>query len=170
MKTVSIISIVYGGIGIIWAAVVTVVIRIQAALFSNFPWPDEVHEYLDMPALLETVWSVIGSLFPFVFLIAALYIISGILQLSGKAAFKNLAYAAAILNIVWYIAYMVVMQVEIVPILNALELFPKNLLNLMFVFGMLANAVFYCAYPVFLIVYVHRGGKAWDTLETGYTN
>ena len=170
MKAVSIVSIVYGVFGLIYATVVSVVIKIQSALFENFPWPQEVYEVMDVPAFLDTIYSVIGSLFPFIFFIAILYIISGILQLSGKSSFKNIAYAAAILNIIWYIAYIVMMQVEIVPVLNSLDLFPKNLLNVIFISGMLINAVFYCGYPIFLIVFVNRGGKEWDTLDTNYTS
>ncbi|MFC2098748.1 hypothetical protein ACFLTA_00900 [Bacteroidota bacterium] len=170
MKTVSIVSIVYGAVGIFWAAVVTVMIRIQSALFSNFPWPDEVFEYIDMPSFLETIYSAIGTLFPFVFLIALLYIISGILQLIGKPSYKNIAYAAAILNILWYIAYIVIMQMEIAPMLNSLEMFPKNLMNVILIFGMLMNAIFYCGYPAFLIIFIRRGGREWDTLDTNYTS
>ncbi len=128
MKAVSIISIVYGAIGLIWATVISVVIRVSGALFEHFPWPPEVSEVIDMPAVLDSVYGLIGNIFPFVFLIAALYIISGILYLAGKASYKNIAYAAAILNILWYVVYMVLVQVEIVPVLNTMELFPKNLL------------------------------------------
>ena len=65
MKAVSIVSIVYGSFGILWAAVVTVVIKIQSAMFSNFPWPEEVYEFIDFPSFLETIYSVIGTIFPF---------------------------------------------------------------------------------------------------------
>ncbi len=170
MRTVSIISIVYGTLGILWAAVVNVVIRVQAELFENFPWPPEVYDVMDVPALLDSVYSVIGYLFPFVFLIAIFYIISGILQLSGKSSFRNMAYAAAILNIVWYLAYVVLIQTEVVPMLNSLEMFPKNLLNAMILFGMIFNAVFYCGYPIFLIIFIRRDGREWDTLDTGYNS
>jgi hypothetical protein len=118
--------------------------------------------------MLESVHDVIGNLFPFVFLIAALYILSGILYLSGKSSFKNIAYAAAVLNIVWYVVYMVLVQVEIVPVINSLDIFPENLLGVLVVLGMIINAVFYCGYPIFLIIYVKRGGREWDTLDTGY--
>ena len=170
MKAVSIISIVYGTVGLIWASLVTVMIRIYTTLFTNFPWPPEVSEFIDMSYLLDTVYSVIGTVFPFVFLIAILYIISGILQLARKASYKNIAYIAAILNIIWYIAYVVMIQMEIVPVLNSLEMFPKNLLNVLIPLGMIFNAVFYCGYPVFLIVFLSRGGKEWDTLDTGYSS
>jgi hypothetical protein len=168
MKAVSIISIVYGSLGLIWATVVSVVIRVQKAFFEHFPWPPEVHEIIDMPALLDSVYGLIGNIFPFVFLIAVLYIISGILFLAGKTSYKNIVYAAAILNIVWYVVYMVLIQVEVVPVLNSMELFPKNLLAVLVVLGMILNAVFYCGYPIFLIIYVKKGGKEWDTLDTGY--
>ena len=84
MKAVSIISIVYGGLGLLWATVVSVLIRVQEAFFKNIPWPAEVYDIIDLPALLDRVYGVIGSLFPFVFFIAILYIISGILHLAGK--------------------------------------------------------------------------------------
>ena len=170
MKAVSIISIVYGTVGLIWASLVTVMIRVYTALFENFPWPPEVSEFIDMPSFLDTVYSVIGTVFPFVFLIGILYIISGILQLARKASFKNIAYVAAILNIVWYIAYVIMIQMEILPVLNSLEIFPHNLLNVLVPLGMIINAVFYCGYPVFLIIFISRGGKEWDTLDTGYTS
>lgn len=170
MKVVSIISIIYGALGLIWASVGLLVIRIQAALFSNFPWPEEATEVIDMPSFLDTMYTAIGTIMPFVFLIAILYIVSGILQLTGKAAFKNIAYAAAILNILWYIAYIFVVQLEIVPILNATGLFPKGFVNVIIIFSILLNALFYCGYPVFLIVFTYRGGKEWDTLDTDYTS
>ena len=170
MKAVSIVSIVYGAFGILWAAIVTAVIKIQSALFSNFPWPDELSEIMDVPTFLETIYGVIGTIFPFVYLISLMYIISGILQLIGKSTFKTIAYAAAIFNILWYISYMVIMQIEVVPLLNSLELVPKNLINIIFIFGMLVNAIFYCGYPAFLIVFMSRDGKMKDTLDTGYTN
>lgn len=168
MKAVSIISIVYGSMGLIWATVISIVIRVQEAFFEHFPWPPEVYEVLDVPAMLESVYGLIGNVFPYVFLISALYILSGILYLAGKKSYKNIAYAAAILNIVWYVVYMVLVQVEIVPVINSLELFPKNLLAALVVLGMIVNAVFYCGYPTFLIIFVKKGGKEWDTLDTGY--
>jgi hypothetical protein len=168
MKAVSIVSIVYGALGLIWGTVITVLIKVQAAFFAHFPWPSEVSEVIDLPALLDSVFGLIGNLFPFIFLIAALYILSGILHLAGKVSYKNLAYAAAILNIVWYVVYMVLVQVEIVPVINTLELFPKDLLAVLVVLGMIINAVFYCGYPVFLIIFIKKGGKEWDTLDTGY--
>jgi hypothetical protein len=168
MKAVSIISIVYGALGLIWATVISVVIRVQEAFFQHFPWPPEVYDVMDIPAMLETVYGMIGNIYPYVFLIAALYIVSGILYLAGKTSYKTIAYAAAILNIVWYVVYMILVQVEIVPFLNTLELFPKNLLGILVILGMIINAVFYCGYPTFLIIFVKKGGKEWDTLDTGY--
>jgi hypothetical protein len=168
MKAVSIISIVYGTMGLIWASVISIVINVQEAFLEHFPWPAEVYEVIDLPALLDAVYGMIGTIFPFVFLIAALYILSGILYLAGRKSYTNIAYAAAILNIVWYVVYMVLVQVEIVPVINAMDLFPKNLLAVLVVLGMIINAVFYCGYPTFLIIFVKKGGKEWDTLDTGY--
>ena len=170
MKAVSIISIVYGSLGLIWAAVVTVLIRLQEAFFLHFTWPPEVSEVIDIPALLDSVYGLIGNLFPYVFLIAALYILSGILYLAGKSSYKVMAYAAAVLNIIWYVVYLVLMQLEVVPVINQLEIFPKNLMGVLVVLGMIINGVFYCGYPTFLIIFVKKGGGEWDTLDTGYTS
>jgi hypothetical protein len=65
---------------------------------------------------------------------------------------------------------MVIVQVELVPMLQSMEIFPNNLINAMVLFGMLLNAIFYCGYPVFLIIFVSRGGREWDTLDTEYTS
>ncbi len=170
MKAVSIISIVYGTLGLLWAIVIAVLIRVQEAFLQHFPWPSEVTEVIDIPALLDAVYGMIGNIFPYIFLIAALYIISGILYLAGQASYRTIAYAAAILNIVWYVAYVILVQLEVVPFLNTLELFPKNILGLLVVLGMIINAVFYCGYPTFLIIFIKKGGKEWDTLDTGYTS
>jgi len=40
MKTVSIVSIVYGCLGLLWAAVASVVIKIQQAIIENIPFPE----------------------------------------------------------------------------------------------------------------------------------
>ena len=170
MKAVSIISIIYGVLGLLWAAVVSVVIRFQRAMFENMPWPPEVYEIIDMPALMNSVYDVVGALIPFVFLGASLYIISGILQLTGKKSFKSIGYAAAIFNIVWYLAYTISVWVEVLPVLNSFEMIPGGVMSILFFFGTLFNAIFYCGYAIFLIIFITRGGKPSDTLQTGYTN
>lgn len=170
MKTVSIISILYGVFGLFWSAATMVIMRVQEAIFTDFPWPPEVREIVDIPALMDTAYSIVGTLFPFVILVAILYIISGILQLSGKPAYKNLAYAAAVMNILWYLAYIVIVQLELVPVLNSVNICPVRMINLIILVGMLFNAALYCAYPVFLILYIRTGFRAWDTLNTGYTS
>lgn len=76
-------------------------------------------------------------------------------------------YIAAILNIVWYAAYMVLIQMEIMPVISSIEMIPTGLMNLIVIFGMLINIVFYCGYPIFLLFYM-RKGREWDTLDTGY--
>ena len=167
MKTVSIISIVYGTLGLIWAAVVSAAIKLHQAIFENFPFPDEVYDYVDIDTLLAALYSMIGSLFPYVFIIGIIYILSGILHLAGKTSFRTLASIAAILNIIWYVAYIVFVQVEFVPLINSMDVFPGKLMNLMILCGMLINALFYCGYPVFLMLYM-RKGREWDTLDTGY--
>ena len=169
MRTVSIISIVYGSLGLLWAAVASIIIKVQKAIFESFPFPDELNEYMDITAFLDTVYGMIGSIFPFVFLIAIVFILSGILQLAGNSSFKTFIYIAAILNITWYLAYIVLMQIEVMPMINSMELIPKGLMNLIMIFAMLINAVFYCGYPIFLLLYI-RKGREWDTLDTGYNS
>lgn len=39
MKTVSIISILYGAAGLVWATLVSIMIWVQEAMMANFPWP-----------------------------------------------------------------------------------------------------------------------------------
>jgi len=51
-----------------------------------------------------------------------------------------------------------------------MDILPGKLINVIMIAGMLINSIFYCAYPVFLIIFVTRGGKQWDTLNTGYTS
>ena len=169
MKTVSIISIVYGTLGLIWAGVISVIIKFQQALFENIPFPDDVNEIIDIGAFMDNIYGTIGTLFPFIFIIAAIYIISGILHLTGNPSFKTFVYIAAILNIIWYVAYVVLIQIEVVPLINSLEMVPRGLINLVVIFSMLINIGIYCGYPIFLFFYM-RKGKEWDILDTGYQN
>jgi hypothetical protein len=154
MKPVSIISIVYGALGIIWGTAVSMIIHLQATVIGNIPFPEEVTSIIDVQALiaaLDNIWKV---LFPFIFVIATIYIISGILHLTSKLQYYSLAYIAAILNIGWYVAYMIMIQSEMLPLIDLEGLFPQNLFNVMIAVGMVFNSVFYCGYPVFLIVFL----------------
>jgi len=36
------------------------------------------------------------------------------------------------------------------------EIFPANFFNILFFLGILVNAVFYCGYPVFLIIFLSQ--------------
>ena len=167
MKTVSIISIVYGTLGLIWAAVISIIIKVQQALYENLPFPDDVNEIIDISAFTDSIYGTIGTLIPFIFIIAAIYIISGILHLTGNSSFKTFIYIAAILNIIWYVTYVVLIQIEVLPLINSLDMIPKGLFTFLIIFGMLINIGIYCGYPIFLFFYM-RKGKEWDTLDTGY--
>ena len=169
MRTVSIVSIVYGTLGLIWGVVVTVIIKVQQAIFEDFTFPDEVYDYLDISSFLDSIYGIMGTLFPFVFLIAVIYILSGILQLSGNSSFRSIAFIAAILNIVWYAAYAILILMEVMPLINSLEMVPAALMNVIVIIGMLVNIGIYCAYPIFLLFYL-RKGRELDTLDTGYRN
>ena len=62
---------------------------------------------------------------------------------------------------------MLVIMVGFVPLINSMDVFPGQLINLIILCGMLINAIFYCGYPIFLLLYM-RKGREWDTLDTGY--
>jgi hypothetical protein len=93
---------------------------------------------------------------PFVLLIGAIYIVSGILGITGKSQTYIFGMVAAVFNIFWYVAYVVFLQTELVPLFDFNELFPEKLFNMLFFLGILINAVFYCAYPVFLIIFLSQ--------------
>ena len=160
MKTVSIISIAYGVLGLIWGTVVSVILKIESALFSNMPFPEEVQSIMDVPALMEALNGIWQFLLPFILVIAVIYILSGILHLTGKQQSRSLIMIAAILNIIWYLVYIYVIQSEMMPLLAIEEFFPMKYLNMMVAFGMVFNGLFYCGYPIFLLVFLsQRNGK-----------
>jgi len=159
MKTVSIISIIYGALGFMWALFVLFAIGIQHAILEHIPIPDEALKYVDIPKVLDTLHGILTLLVPFVFLIGLIYIVSGVLGLNGKAQASTFGMLAAVFNIIWYVAYIVILQVDLVPLIKLDDLFPSKLFHYMFLLGTLVNAVFYCAYPVFLIVYLSQGRK-----------
>jgi hypothetical protein len=161
MKPVSIISIIYGTLGIAWGSMISVLIRFQTSILSNIPLPDEAISIVDVPKLFTVLNDTWRLLFPFIFVIGTIYIISGILNLAGRQQYLALAYIAAILNIIWYLVYMIMIQTEILPLINLDQFIPKNLFNILVGIGMVGDAVFYCGYPVFLIIFLsqQKGGR-----------
>ncbi|KPK82010.1 MAG: hypothetical protein AMS27_14955 [Bacteroides sp. SM23_62_1] len=159
MKAVSIISIVYGTMGFIWSSIVLVGIGIQKAILENVPFPEEVLIYIDIPKMIEVIHGIMLFLMPFVFIIAAVYIVSGILGLSNKSQAYMFGILAAVFNIFWYVAYVIILQMELVPLFNFNDVFPEKLFNLIFLLGTIINAVFYCGYPIFLIIYLSQQRK-----------
>lgn len=156
MKAVSIISIVYGTLGIFWSTIVLAVFKIEKAIISNIPFPDEALEIIDIPTMFEVLHGIMSFLMPFVLLIGAIYIVSGILGISEKSQTYIFGMLAAVFNIFWYVAYVVFLQMELVPMFNFNEIFPAKLFNMIFLLGILINAIFYCAYPVFLIIFLSQ--------------
>ena len=156
MKTVSIISIIYGVLGIIWGTMVLAAMQVQRAIFENFPWPDELNQFFDMPALISALHSFWSYIMPFVVVIAIIYMVSGILGLSEKPQAITFGLLAAVFNIIWYVAYVIILQVELVPAINTGEFFPEKLFQVLIFLGILLNGIFYCGYPVFLIIYLNK--------------
>lgn len=156
MKTISIISILYGTLGLIWGTLIMVIVRIQKAIFENFPFPDEINEYFDVQSMMEVLHDIWGWLLPFILVIAIVYIVSGILGLTDKPMSVTFTYLAAVFNIIWYVAYVIILQVELLPVMDFSQFFPQKLFTLLFFAGTLLNAVFYCGYPVFLIIFLSR--------------
>jgi hypothetical protein len=156
MKTVSIISIVYGVLGVIWGTLLLAVMQVQKAVFENFPWPTELDQFIDMPALISALHSFWSYIIPFVVVIAIIYMVSGILGLSDRPQATTFGLLAAVFNIIWYVAYVILLQIELIPALTTSEFFPEKLFQVLFFLGILINAVFYCGYPVFLIIYLNK--------------
>jgi hypothetical protein len=156
MKTISIISIIYGVLGLIWGTVIKVLVQIYSALIGNIELPQEANQFFDAQKLMETVSDIWSYLYPFILIIAVIYIVSGIVYLSKRRQYASIMLIAAILNIIWYVAYMVIVQTELMPLINNGELFPEKLFQLLVVVGMLFEAVFYCGYPIFLVIFLSR--------------
>lgn len=137
-----------------WALMVLFAIGIQKAIISEVPFPEEALKYVDIPLVMDTLHGILTLLVPFVFLIGLTYITSGILGLNGKSQAYTFGMLAAAFNIVWYVSYIVVLQIELVPLFNFGELLPRNLFSVLLLLGTIINAIFYCAYPVFLLIYL----------------
>jgi len=156
MRTISIISIAYGSLGIIWGTVTRVLVHVQTSLMEHFPFPEEVYSIMDIQKLMDALNGMWRLMYPFIFLIATIYIISGILHLAGRQQYLSMAFIAAILNIAWYLAYMVMLQTGILPLIHMEQFISQKIFNMLFTIGMVVNAVFYCAYPVFLIIFLSQ--------------
>ena len=156
MKTVSVISIIYGTFGFLWAILVLFAIGIQQSLIENVTFPEEALKFADIPLILETLHGIMSVMVPFVFLIGIIYIISGILGLTEKPQAFTFGMLAAVFNIVWYVAYIVILQLDLVPLFKFDDILPSNLFNMIFLLGTIVNAIFYCAYPVFLIIFLSQ--------------
>lgn len=156
MKAISIISIIYGVLGLIWGTAIKVLIQVYTSLLGHIELPPEASRFFDAPKLMGSLSGIWNLLYPFIIMIAIIYIISGIIYLSGKQQYTSLTFIAAILNIIWYVAYMIIVQTELMPLINTGDLFPVKLFQMMVVIGMLFEAIFYCGYPIFLVIYLSR--------------
>jgi hypothetical protein len=156
MKTVSIISIIYGTFGFMWAMMILLAVGIQKAIFSKIPIPEDALKYVNIPLVMDTLHGILTLLVPFVFLIGIIYITSGVLGLNGKSQSYTFGMLASVFNIVWYVAYIATLQVELVPLFKMDDILPNNLFSLFFLLGTVINAIFYCAYPVFLLIYLSQ--------------
>ena len=156
MKTVSIISIIYGVLGVIWGTMILAVMQVQQSFLEHFPWPPEVNQVIDMPALISALHSFWSYLMPFVVVIAIIYIVSGILGLSDKPQAIAFGLLAAVFNIIWFVAFVIILQVELIPAINTGDFFPEKLFQVFVFFGLVFDAVFYCSYPVFLLIYLNK--------------
>jgi hypothetical protein len=156
MKTVSVISIIYGTFAFLWATLVVFAIGLQKSLIENVTFPEEALQFVDIPLMLETLHGIMSVLVPFIFLIGLIYIISGILGLTEKPQAYLFGMLAAVFNIVWYVSYIVILQLDLVPLFKFDEILPSNFFNLLFLLGTVVNAIFYCAYPVFLIIFLSQ--------------
>jgi len=103
--------------------------------------------------VLNDMWRL---LFPFIFIIGTIYIISGILYLVKGQQYVALTYIAAILNIAWYLGYAVMIQTELLPLINLDPFIPNKLFSILVSLGTVTDAIFYCGYPVFLIVFMSQ--------------
>ena len=156
MKTVSIISIVYGTLGFIWATLIMIALDIQKSIIENIPVPEEALKYVNVTAIMESLHSIMSLLVPFVFLIGLIYIISGILGLNERPQSYTFGMLAAVFNIVWYITLIVTMQMELIPLIKIDQIMPAHIFRMIFVLGSIVDAVFYCAYPVFLLIFLSQ--------------
>lgn len=161
MKTVSIISIIYGCLGFIWAAFLMILLGIQKEIIENIPIPEEAFQYIDISAIMESLHSIMSLLIPFVFLIGIIYIISGILGLTEKPQVYTFGMLAAVFNIIWYLSLVITLQFELIPLINIDFIMPARIFRMIFILGSIVDAVFYCAYPVFLLIFLsQRKGRS----------
>lgn len=153
MKAISIITIIYGGLGAIWSFFGLMIISLENTIFRFIPQQDFQDIPFNITDLIGKVHQLYLIFMPLMMLIAVFYLISGIRLLNQNRNAIILIRMAAILNILWYIGYAI-------SILNFSRVFfpdfqpqATELIHRIMIVGTVFSAVFFCGYPVFLLVY-----------------
>ena len=153
MKAVSIITIVYGGLGSIWSMIGLLVISIQKMVFHFIPDQNLQDMPLNFHDFIGSIHQLYLIFMPLMLIIAIFYLISGIRLLKETSHAVNLTRLTAILNILWYIGYAI-------NIVNLSQVFTADidisgeLIHRIMIIGVSFGAIFACGYPVFLLIYL----------------
>jgi len=157
MKAVGIISIIYGSLVIIYGIFSLLMISVYANLIRFIPELDAYMYGFDLEAYMFIILGVLKILMPLAIVVGAIYLWGGIGAVRKVSSIFQLR-LAAILNIIWYLLYIYLFLTRILPFLNGL-LFDFDLgplFNIIFIFAFLIGAIFYCGYPVFLLIWLRK--------------
>ena len=152
MKAISIITIIYGGLGAIWSMIGLLVISVQKMVFHFIPdqdlqdMPFNFHDYIGSIHQLYLIFM------PLMMIIAIFYLISGIRLLNEDSHAINLTRLSAVLNILWYVGYAF-------SIFGLSQVFTSDfnisgeIIHRIMIVGIMFGFIFVCGYPVFLLIY-----------------
>lgn len=159
MRTIGILNIIFGGLGILSGFVGIIALLIQRLVFKLMEQPvmleDETAGDFFSAMISMNDLGLIAT--PFTITISVLFLIGGIRILKKQPNSVNTSILACYMGIIFYAIYIIVYRIyfiqslfDMVPYLN------KSFLDLMFIVGTIIGGVFVCGYPVFLLIYLKK--------------
>jgi len=161
MKTVGIISIIYGSLAILYGVFSLLAMLVYANIFGFIPELDQDMLGVDFEAYIHSIADLVRAVMPIAIIAGGIYVWGGINVVKKIRGIFQLQ-LAAVLNILWYIFYIYLFVSKVYPVFMDVfgsfdEIYQlRGFIFVAFIISFIIGAVYYCGYPVFLLIYLKK--------------
>jgi len=156
MKTIGIISTVYGSFGILMNLIGLIAISFQRIVIKAIPFSELKDAPFDIKEFITSIHSVGFIFIPLAIIIGIMFLISGIKMINDKPDAVTLTRFSSIFDIIWYISYIIVIYLTLVPVFSELPPIGERVISMVIVLSGIIGTIFSCGYPVFLLIYLRK--------------
>ena len=161
MKAVGIVSIIYGSLAILYGIFSLLAMMVYTNIFGFMPGFDQDMMGFEFEAYIYAIGDMVRVVMPIAIVAGGIYLWGGINIVRKFRGVFQLQLAAT-LNILWYIFYIWLFVTKVVPIfIGFFDTFSElrqmnDIIYIVFIISFIIGALFYCGYPVFLLIYLRK--------------